>query len=60
MHVCVCVCARQILTLGLLCSTEQTDGNRDLRELAMEEVRKAEKRLKNGKTGGDDGIVAGK
>ena len=23
----------------------------------MEEVRKAEKRLKNGKTGGDDGIV---
>ena len=41
-----------------LTSTEQTDGNGDLRELTMEEVRKAVKRLKNGKAGGGDGIVA--
>ena len=43
-----------------LTSTGQTDGNGGLRELTMEEVRKAVtvKRLKNGKARGDDGIVA--
>ena len=42
--------------IGLL-STRQNDGNGDHRELTMEEVKKAVKRLKNGKEGGDDGIV---
>ena len=46
------------ITLILLVVSRLMGMETCMRELTMEEVRKAVKRLKNGKAGGDNGMVA--